>query len=301
MAMLTSGGGGGGGDPDDDGGSDPTYTAPDYGSVTRQRDDPTGDDSGGNDITSGVGSGDGSDPDDYTVTGTTNDTSTDPTPNDPETTESDRATITRTGAEQQEQTTQVDTVTVIRGTDVVDAGAHGIAQREHSRTGRQADVGDTAPGIATRENSRSVYAPHTETVDADGVSDDPSFDTNASAGGTIAGGLLDGDPDAGNVPEDEETGANDGSTRWTDHLPGSGGSNGNPQDDITEPDWNGDGSPGGALADNPALNNAENALRNLGPSWLDEATALAIPVLLIGALLWLARPLLEIGANVTEA
>jgi len=38
--------------------------------------------------------------------------------------------------------------------------------------------------------------------------------------------------------------------------------------------------------------------RNIGPEWLDEVTGLVVLVLVVGAALWLARPLLTIGAEV---
>lgn len=41
--------------------------------------------------------------------------------------------------------------------------------------------------------------------------------------------------------------------------------------------------------------------RQYGPDWLDEATGVVLVLVVVGAALWLARPLLAIGANITEA
>jgi hypothetical protein len=41
-----------------------------------------------------------------------------------------------------------------------------------------------------------------------------------------------------------------------------------------------------------------DGLRNAGPDWLDEATGVLLVVVVIGATLWLLRPLLTIGAEV---
>jgi len=43
-----------------------------------------------------------------------------------------------------------------------------------------------------------------------------------------------------------------------------------------------------------------DAARNLGPDWLDEVTVVAVVLLVIGALLWLARPILSIIAGVAD-
>lgn len=47
-----------------------------------------------------------------------------------------------------------------------------------------------------------------------------------------------------------------------------------------------------------AVEDAVETGRNLGPDWLDEATGVAVVLLVVGAILWLARPLLTIGAEV---
>lgn len=39
-------------------------------------------------------------------------------------------------------------------------------------------------------------------------------------------------------------------------------------------------------------------VRNIGPDYLDEVTLVVVVVAVVGALLWLARPLLTIGAEV---
>lgn len=44
---------------------------------------------------------------------------------------------------------------------------------------------------------------------------------------------------------------------------------------------------------------AADAARNLGPNWLDELVAVAIPAVVVVAVLFLARPLLTILANTT--
>ena len=38
--------------------------------------------------------------------------------------------------------------------------------------------------------------------------------------------------------------------------------------------------------------------RNIGPEWLDEVTTLVVVLAVVGAALWLVRPLLSIGAEV---
>lgn len=52
----------------------------------------------------------------------------------------------------------------------------------------------------------------------------------------------------------------------------------------------------GEVIDNPrdALEDA----RNVGPDWLDEVTTLVVVLAVVGAALWLVRPLLSIGAEV---
>lgn len=44
---------------------------------------------------------------------------------------------------------------------------------------------------------------------------------------------------------------------------------------------------------------AINEARNLGPDYLDELTAVAVPIAVLFAVVWLLRPLLQIGANVS--
>jgi hypothetical protein len=56
------------------------------------------------------------------------------------------------------------------------------------------------------------------------------------------------------------------------------------------------GPPVGDAVDDPreALEDA----RNIGPEWLDEVTTLVVVLAVLGAALWLVRPLLSIGAEV---
>jgi hypothetical protein len=56
-----------------------------------------------------------------------------------------------------------------------------------------------------------------------------------------------------------------------------------------------DDTPGGGPVDE-----AREWAFNLGPDWLDEATIGVVIVVAIGALLWLARPLLTIASGVAE-
>jgi len=49
-----------------------------------------------------------------------------------------------------------------------------------------------------------------------------------------------------------------------------------------------DNEPGGGIVE---------GLLNVGPDWLDEATAVAVPIVVVLALLWLARPLLTVVAE----
>lgn len=56
-----------------------------------------------------------------------------------------------------------------------------------------------------------------------------------------------------------------------------------------------DDKPGGGVADQAA----DRAL-NLGPDWLDEAVIIGLVTVVIGVLLFLARPLLTIIAGVTD-
>jgi len=54
----------------------------------------------------------------------------------------------------------------------------------------------------------------------------------------------------------------------------------------------------GDATDGPTENPLENItinLRNAGPEWLDEAAVVVLVVVVIGALLWLVRPLLGIA------
>jgi len=85
-------------------------------------------------------------------------------------------------------------------------------------------------------------------------------------------------------------------------LPGPGGSPTNPTGYESEREFFGgigraiegsvDDEPGGGIIE---------GLANVGPDWLDEATAVAVPIVLVLALLWLARPLLTVAAEgVTE-
>lgn len=55
-----------------------------------------------------------------------------------------------------------------------------------------------------------------------------------------------------------------------------------------------DETPGGGFADPDTLRetaeNIENTARNIGPDWLDEATAAAIPLILLVVAAWFVRP-----------
>lgn len=69
----------------------------------------------------------------------------------------------------------------------------------------------------------------------------------------------------------------------------------NNQFDNTAIDNQFDDTPGGGVADT-----ATDTVLNIGPDWLDEAATIGVVVLIVGVLLYLARPLLEIGAATVE-
>lgn len=65
-----------------------------------------------------------------------------------------------------------------------------------------------------------------------------------------------------------------------------------------------DDDPGGGFTDGDTYREAASEARdiafNIGPDWLDEAALIVLPLILVGAVLWLARPLLTVLAGVSE-
>jgi hypothetical protein len=78
------------------------------------------------------------------------------------------------------------------------------------------------------------------------------------------------------------------------------------QFDNTAVDNQFDDEPGGGFADTATDSAADAAAEardvafNIGPDWLDEAAIVGVVVLTLGALLWLARPLLGIAEGVSS-
>lgn len=63
-----------------------------------------------------------------------------------------------------------------------------------------------------------------------------------------------------------------------------------------------DDTAGGGFADEllEQAGDAVDEARNVGPEWLDELSVLVVVLLVVGAALWLVRPLLELGTAVAD-
>jgi len=92
---------------------------------------------------------------------------------------------------------------------------------------------------------------------------------------------LDGET-SGGMGTDPDYGE-DGTVPTADDSAGTG---------VYDPTTTGDNTLGEVLGD------ILDAARNLGPDWLDEATIVVVVLAVLAAGLWLARPLLSIGAGV---
>lgn len=78
------------------------------------------------------------------------------------------------------------------------------------------------------------------------------------------------------------------------------------QFDNTAVDNQFDDEPGGGFADTATdaaadtASNVRDVAFNIGPDWLDEVAIVGVVVVALGALLWLARPLLGIAEGVSS-